>query len=115
LLANVRNPDVAGVHNENDLNMFTRVAERTVSRQVSCLGYLGPAHVTFRPPQSWMISTWLAKTPPLTPLIWDHVNPYGRFELDMNTRFAAQIIQMASGNTTVGSTPSISSLATPRY
>jgi len=33
-----------------------------------------------------MISTWLAKTPPLTPLIWDHVNPYGRFELDMNTR-----------------------------
>jgi len=22
----------------------------------------------------------------LTPLIWDHVNPYGRFELDMNTR-----------------------------
>ena len=23
-LANVRNPDVAGVHNENDLNMLTR-------------------------------------------------------------------------------------------
>jgi TnpA family transposase len=22
----------------------------------------------------------------LTPLIWDHVNPYGRFELDMNDR-----------------------------
>ena len=22
----------------------------------------------------------------LTPLIWDHVNPYGRFELDMNAR-----------------------------
>ena len=22
----------------------------------------------------------------LTPLIWEHVNPYGRFELDMNTR-----------------------------
>ena len=22
----------------------------------------------------------------LTPLIWDHVNPYGRFELDMDTR-----------------------------
>ena len=22
----------------------------------------------------------------LTPLIWDHVNPYGRFELDMETR-----------------------------
>jgi hypothetical protein len=21
-----------------------------------------------------------------TPLIWDHVNPYGRFELDMNAR-----------------------------
>jgi TnpA family transposase len=24
----------------------------------------------------------------LTPLIWDHVNPYGRFDLDMNTRLA---------------------------
>ena len=23
----------------------------------------------------------------LTPLIWEHVNPYGRFELDMATRF----------------------------
>jgi hypothetical protein len=22
----------------------------------------------------------------LTPLIWDHVNPYGRFELDMTDR-----------------------------
>ena len=22
----------------------------------------------------------------LTPLIWEHVNPYRRFELDMNTR-----------------------------
>jgi hypothetical protein len=28
LLATVRNPDVAGVHNEHDLNMLTRVAER---------------------------------------------------------------------------------------
>jgi hypothetical protein len=24
----------------------------------------------------------------LTPLIWEHVNPYGRFELDMNSRLA---------------------------
>jgi hypothetical protein len=22
----------------------------------------------------------------ITPLIWDHVNPYGRFELDMDSR-----------------------------
>jgi hypothetical protein len=22
----------------------------------------------------------------LTPLIWEHVNPYGRFELDMDAR-----------------------------
>ena len=22
----------------------------------------------------------------LTPLIWEHVNPYGRFDLDMSTR-----------------------------
>ena len=25
----------------------------------------------------------------LTPLIWEHVNPYGRFELDMNARITA--------------------------
>lgn len=25
----------------------------------------------------------------LTPLIWEHVNPYGRFELDMATRINA--------------------------
>lgn len=24
----------------------------------------------------------------LTPLIWEHVNPYGRFDLDMNMRLA---------------------------
>ena len=24
----------------------------------------------------------------LTPLIWSHVNPYGRFDLDMNARIA---------------------------
>jgi hypothetical protein len=24
----------------------------------------------------------------LTPLFWEHVNPYGRFELDMDTRIA---------------------------
>jgi hypothetical protein len=26
------------------------------------------------------------KTCALTPLIWEHVTPYGRFELDMNAR-----------------------------
>ena len=25
----------------------------------------------------------------LTPLIWEHVNPYGWFDLDMDTRIAA--------------------------
>ena len=34
---------------------------------------------------------WSGKLTPrdlraLTPLIWDHVNPYGRFELDMEAR-----------------------------
>jgi hypothetical protein len=27
-------------------------------------------------------------TAALTPLIWEHVNPYGRFDLDMNARLA---------------------------
>ena len=36
---------------------------------------------------------WQARLTPrdyaaLTPLIWEHVNPYGRFDLDMNTRLA---------------------------
>ena len=36
---------------------------------------------------------WTARLSPrdlgaLTPLIWDHVNPYGRFELDMNARLS---------------------------
>ena len=26
----------------------------------------------------------------LTPLVWEHVNPYGRFELDMETRLPLQ-------------------------
>lgn len=26
----------------------------------------------------------------LTPLIWEHVNPYGRFELEMNSRLPLQ-------------------------
>ena len=41
----------------------------------------------------------------LTPLIWDHVNPYGRFELEYECSAAARMIQMAPGDTTVGSTP----------
>jgi len=36
---------------------------------------------------------WQGKLTPrdyaaLSPLIWEHVNPYGRFDLDMNTRLA---------------------------
>ena len=36
---------------------------------------------------------WQGKLTPrdyaaLTPLIWEHVNPYGRFDFDMNTRLA---------------------------
>ena len=36
-------------------------------------------------------SRWKSRFTPrdyaaLTPLIWEHVNPYGRFDLDMNTR-----------------------------
>ena len=31
----------------------------------------------------------LVWTKDLTPLIWEHVNPYGRYELDMRTRIAA--------------------------
>jgi hypothetical protein len=36
---------------------------------------------------------WSQRMTPLdfrarTPLVWEHVNPYGRYELDMNARLA---------------------------
>ena len=37
-----------------------------------------------RPPWSSRLSS--RNLGALTPLIWEHVNPYGRFELDMNIR-----------------------------
>ena len=57
----MRNPDVAGVHNENDLQMLTRVAERTGTcrsprRAIS-------AQLTMRTPQSSMIFPCLVKNP----------------------------------------------------
>jgi hypothetical protein len=36
----------------------------------------------------------------LTPLFWEHGNPYGRFELDTA---ADQLIDLAAGDTIVGS------------
>ena len=41
----------------------------------------------------WVQPHWQGKLTPrdyaaLTPLIWIHVNPYGRFDLDMNERLA---------------------------
>ncbi len=38
-----------------------------------------------------------------SPLIWEHVNQCGRFELNVETRL--DLSQMAPGNTTVGRTP----------
>jgi hypothetical protein len=41
----------------------------------------------------------------LTPLIWEHVNPYSRFELDTKRQAAHRLSQMAPGNTAVGAAP----------
>ena len=54
-------------------------------------------------------SHWQGKMTPrdyaaLTPLIWEHVNPYGRFDLDMKA-IGVDLIQMAAGDTTACSTP----------
>ncbi len=52
----------------------------------------------------------------VTPLIWDHVNPYGRFELDMDSRIPVLACpQMAADDTTVGNRPIISSPTTIRF
>jgi len=40
----------------------------------------------------------------LTPLIWEHVNPYGRFGLNMESRARSQA-KWPLGDTTVGRTP----------
>lgn len=42
----------------------------------------------------------------LTPLIWEHENPYGRFEPDMDARLPINWSQVAPGDRTVGSRPS---------
>jgi hypothetical protein len=47
----------------------------------------------------------------LTPLIWEHVNPYGRFDLEHERSAGAAVIEMAAGNTPVGSTPNPSTAA----
>ena len=33
----------------------------------------------------------------LTPLVWEHVNPYGRFDLDMNGTAKAMVSARANG------------------
>jgi AcrB/AcrD/AcrF family/Tn3 transposase DDE domain len=55
---------------------------------------------------------WQGKLTPrdyaaLTPLIWEHVNPYGRFDLDMNAKVGVAVIEMAAGVTTACFTPNI--------
>ena len=82
----MRKSDVAEVHNGNDLNMLTHVAERTgnmssypVEESPPCWRYVSSTSI--------LDDFHLAgKNPATELLIWDHVNPYGRFELDMNTR-----------------------------
>ena len=41
----------------------------------------------------------------MTPLIWEHVNPYGPFRARYECPAIAPVIQMAPGDTTVGPTP----------
>jgi hypothetical protein len=41
------------------------------------------------------------------------VNPYGRFDLDMNHAIGVAVIEMAPGDTTVGSTPKYDHMAPP--
>src|ERR1700757_5445602 len=53
---------------------------------------------------------WQGKLTPrdyaaLTPLIWEHVNPYGRFDLDMNHQAGGAVIDMAAGGATPCSPP----------
>src|ERR1700730_11905273 len=55
----------------------------------NCMGYINTLMIRKLLAQPH----WQGKLTPrdyaaLTPLIWEHVNPYGRFDLDMNTRLA---------------------------
>ena len=40
---------------------------------------------------SWLSRMKMEVFRALTPLIYSHVNPYGMFELDMNTRLPIQV------------------------
>ncbi|HEX5852611.1 MAG TPA: Tn3 family transposase, partial [Solirubrobacteraceae bacterium] len=53
----------------------------------NCMVYINTLmlqQILARPPWSSRLSP--RDLGALTPLIWEHVNPYGRFELDMNIR-----------------------------
>jgi hypothetical protein len=50
-------------------------------------GLRGAFYPTSPPPNIWSIHQRLARDQlAITPLIWDHVKPYGRFEFDMDSR-----------------------------
>src|ERR1700730_6841872 len=64
---------------------------RELPRQAMEFGYL--SHKGQGERECLHVFNWQGKLTPrdyaaLTPLIWEHVNPYGRFDLDMNTRLA---------------------------
>ena len=53
--------------------------------------------------QKWADTLTDADRRALSPLFWTHVNPYGRFELDMNRRLYGRALRRAQQVITISS------------
>ena len=74
------------------VNYFCRSADSIVAAQhliQNCMVYVNTLMIqTVLAQPLWQGTLTPRDYAALTPLIWEHVNPYGRFDLDMNARLA---------------------------
>ena len=65
--------------------MFSDRARTAINLQLSSIVTLPSSQKVLARPR-WQQAMTPRDYAALTPLIWSHVNPYGRFDLDMNAR-----------------------------
>ena len=67
--------------------MFSDRVRPGINRKLSSIATLPSSQKVLARPR-WQQAMTPRDDAALTPLIWSHVNPYGRFDLDMNARIA---------------------------
>ena len=65
--------------------MFSDRARPAINLELSSIATLPSSQKVLARPR-WLQAMTPRDYAVLTPLIWSHVNPYGRFDLDMNAR-----------------------------